>query len=78
MGQSKARQGNNVLLMLLQATLSMLGDAHTRSLTELVQRLGVVEAKASVPVVPTEMLPPTSDLPAAAPAPPPGLNGVIS
>ena len=44
MGQSKAHQWIHVLLVVLQATLRTLGDAPTRSLTELAQRLGVAEA----------------------------------
>src|SRR5215211_2568014 len=41
MGQSKAHQWLHVLLVILQATLRTLGDAPTRSLTALAQRLGV-------------------------------------
>jgi len=67
MGQSKAHQWMHVLLVVLQATLRALGDAPTRSLTELVQRIGVAEAKAAAVAVP----PTTSTPPAAAPAPAP-------
>src|SRR5918994_3630158 len=69
MAQSKAHQWIHVLLVVLRATLRALGDAPTRSLTELAQRLGVAEAEAAALVVPTEGAPTTSDLPAAAPAP---------
>jgi hypothetical protein len=65
MGQSKAHQWIHVLLVVLRATLRALGDAPTRSLTELAQRLGVAEAEAAAMVVPT------AALPAAAPAPAP-------
>ena len=67
MGQSKAHQWIHVLLVVLQATLRALGDAPTRSVTELAQRLGVAEAKAAAVAVP----PTTSTPPAAAPAPAP-------
>jgi Helix-turn-helix of DDE superfamily endonuclease len=67
MGQSKAHQWIHVLLVVLQATRRALGDAPTRSVTELAQRLGVAEAKAAAVAVP----PTTSTPPAAAPAPAP-------
>ena len=67
MGQSKAHQWIHVLLVVLQGTLRALGDAPTRSMTELAQRIGVAEAKAAaVAVAPT-----TSTPPAAVPAPVP-------
>ena len=53
MGQSKAHQWIHVLLVVLRATLRALGDAPTRSLTELAKRLGVAEAEAAAMVVPT-------------------------
>jgi len=65
MGQSKAHQWIHVLLVVLRATLRALGDAPTRSLTELAKRLGVAEAEAAA------MVEPTATLPAAAPAPVP-------
>jgi hypothetical protein len=68
MGQSKAHQWIHVLLVVLRATLRVLGDAPTRSLTELANRLGVTEADASALVVPTEEPPSMSGPPAAAPA----------
>jgi hypothetical protein len=71
MGQSKAHQWIHVLLVVLRATLRALGDAPTRSLTALAQRLGVAEAEAAALVVPTTGSPPSANLPAAAPAPAP-------
>jgi Helix-turn-helix of DDE superfamily endonuclease len=44
MGQSKAHQWIHVLLVVLQATLRVLGASPSRSLTELAQRIGVAEA----------------------------------
>src|SRR5919106_1074718 len=70
MGQSKAHQWIHVLLTVLQATLRALGDAPTRSVTELAQRIGVAEAEAAAMVAPTEESAPTSDL-STAPAPAP-------
>jgi len=67
MGQSKAHQWIHVLLVVLRATLHMLGDAPTRSVQALAQRLGVAEAEVAAMVAPTEELA-TSAL-AAAPAP---------
>ncbi len=54
MGQSKANQWIHVLLPALLAALRTLGDAPARSLTALVQRLGVSEADAATVVVPLE------------------------
>jgi hypothetical protein len=71
LGQSKAHQWIHVLLVVLGATLRALGDAPTRSVTELAQRLGVAEADASAMVVPTPAPPLLADPPAAAPAPAP-------
>src|SRR5215470_5756952 len=62
MGQSKAHQWIHVLLVVLRATLRTLGDAPTRSVTELAQRLGVAEADAAAMVEPTEGSAPTSPL----------------
>jgi hypothetical protein len=67
MGQSKAHQWIHVLLVVLRATLRALGDAPSRSLTELAQRLGVAEAEVAAMVVPPEGSPPSA-LPAPAPA----------
>jgi len=71
MGQSKAHQWIHVLLVVLRVTLRALGDAPTRSLTELAKRLGVTEADAAAMVMPTEGPPSASDPPAGALAPAP-------
>ena len=65
MGQSKAHQWIHVLLVVLRATLRVLGDAPTRSVAELAKRLGVVEAEAAAMVEPTAKSPP-AELPTAA------------
>ncbi len=67
MGQSKAHQWIHVLLVVLQATLRTLGDAPTRCLTALAQRIGVAEADTAAMVVPTEELLTPTDPPAVAP-----------
>ena len=69
MGQSKAHQWIHVLLVVLRATLRALGDAPSRSLTELAQRLGVAEADAAAMVVPPEGAPPSALPTAAVPVP---------
>jgi hypothetical protein len=64
MGQSKANQWIHVLLPALLAALRTLGDAPTRSLTALAQRLGVSEADAAAVVTPLEEEPtPAPDSP---------------
>jgi hypothetical protein len=70
MGQSKANQWIHVLLPVLLAALRTLGDAPARSLTALVQRLGVSEADAATMVAPLEEPTPVATGPAAAPASP--------
>jgi hypothetical protein len=55
------------LLGVLQGTLRTLGDAPSRSLQELAQRVGVTEAEAAALVVPTAELPTPAELPAVAP-----------
>jgi hypothetical protein len=70
MGQSKAHQWIHVLLVILRATLRTLGDAPTRSLTALAQRLGVAEAEAAAMVAPTEESSPLFD-PSTVPVPAP-------
>jgi hypothetical protein len=71
MGQSKAHQWIHVLLPVLLAALRTLGDAPTRSLAALAQRLGVAVADAATVVVPPEEAPaPVVAVPAAAPASP--------
>src|SRR5215471_5811891 len=54
MVQGKANQWIHVLLPVLLAALRALGDAPTRSLTALAQRLGVSEADAATMVTPLE------------------------
>jgi hypothetical protein len=70
MGQRKAHQWLHVLVVVRQATLRTLGDAPTRSLTELAKRLGGADVAATALVVPTsEPLTPV-ELPTPAPASP--------
>ena len=78
LGQSKAHQWIHVLVVVLRATLRALGDAPTRSVTDLAQRLGVAEADASAMVVATPAPPPPADPPAAAPAPAPASPLVVT
>src|ERR1051325_4019596 len=54
MGQSKAHQWIHVLLPVLLAALRALGDAPTRSLAALAQRLGVSQADAATVGTPLE------------------------
>jgi hypothetical protein len=71
MGQSKANQWIHVLLPVLLAALRTLGDAPTRSLAALAQRLGVTEADAATVVAPLAEEPaPLAPVPAAALAAP--------
>jgi hypothetical protein len=67
--QSKANQWMHVLLVVLQATLRALGDAPSRSLPALAQRLGVSEAEAAALVVPPEEPSPPVEPSVAAPTP---------
>src|SRR5882724_12329798 len=83
MGQSKANQWIHILVPALLAALRILGDAPTRSLTALAQRLGVTEADAATVVTPlAEEPPPVVAVPAGAPASPllptTGRNGASS
>jgi hypothetical protein len=83
MGQSKANQWIHVLLPVLLAALRTLGDAPTRSLTALAQRLGVSEADAASVVGLLEEEPaPVATAPVATPASPllpmTGPNGASS
>ena len=83
MGQSKANQWIHVLLPVLLAALRTRGDAPTRSLAALAQRLGVTEADAATVVAPLAEEPaPVAPVPAAALAAPllpmTGRNGVSS
>jgi hypothetical protein len=57
MGQSKAHQWIHVLLVVLRATLRALGDAPTRSVQALAQRLGMAEADAAAVVEPPTAAP---------------------
>jgi hypothetical protein len=83
MGQSKANQWIHVLLPVLLAALRTLGDAPTRSLATLAQRLGVSVADAATVVTPLAEDPaPVAATPAVAPAAPllpmTGRNGALS
>jgi hypothetical protein len=78
MGQSKAHQWIHVLLGVLQGTLRGLGDAPTRSLTELATRLGATEAAASALVVSGPAPVNLSEPPAAPPAPVSPLSGLMA
>jgi Helix-turn-helix of DDE superfamily endonuclease len=66
MGQSTAHQWMHALWVVLRATWRPLGDAPTRSVTALAQRLGVAEADAAALVKPTAGAPPPADRPTAA------------
>src|SRR5215471_11687862 len=55
--QGKANQWIHVLLPALLAALRTLGDAPTRSLAALAQRLGVSEAEAATVIVPRDEAP---------------------
>ena len=67
LGQSKANQWLHVLLPVLQAALTALGDTPSRTLTALAERLGVSAEAAAAVLPPAE---PVSVSPAAgAPAP---------
>ena len=71
MDQSKANQWIHVLLVVLQATLRTLGDAPSRSLQALAQRIGVTEAEAAALIVPSAEPSPLVEPPAATPTPRP-------
>src|SRR5229473_3219552 len=71
MGQSKAHQWIHALLPVRLAALRTLGDAPTRSLATLAQRLGVTEADAATVVTPlAEEAAPVAVEPAVTPASP--------
>jgi hypothetical protein len=71
MVQGKANQWIHVLLPALLAALRALGDAPTRSLTTLAQRLGVSEADAATMVTPLpEDSAPMATAPTAVPVSP--------
>src|SRR6266700_1049420 len=76
MGQSKANQWIHVLLPALLAALRTLGDAPSRSLTALAQRLGVSEADAATVVAPLAEEPvPRATAPVSPLLPMTGRNG---
>src|SRR5438093_5395920 len=73
MGQSKANQWIHVLLPVLLAALRTLGDAPTRSLAALAQRLGVSDVDAATVVATLAADPaPLIAVPATVPASAPG------
>ena len=63
---SKANQWIHVLLVVLQATLQTLGDAPSRSLQALAQRMGVTEAEAAALVAPAAAPTPATPSPLSA------------
>src|SRR5207245_68854 len=70
MGQSKANQWIHVLLPVLLAALRTLGDAPTRSLAALAQRLGLSEADTAPVVTPLAEAPaPLAATPATSASP---------
>jgi DDE superfamily endonuclease len=69
MDQSQANQWIHVLLVVLQATLRTLGDAPSRSVQALAQRIGVTEAEAAALIVPSAEPSPPVEPPAATPTP---------
>src|SRR5256712_5807826 len=70
MVQGQTNQWIHVLLPVLLAALRALGDAPTRSLTALAQRLGVSETDAATVVTPLEERAPLATAPAVGPASP--------
>jgi hypothetical protein len=77
--QGKANQWIHVLLPVLLAALRTLGDAPTRSLAALAQRLGVSEAAAAAMVTPLVDEPaPVAAAPASPLLPMTGRNGASS
>ena len=73
---SQANPWIHVLLVVLQARLRALGDAPSRSLQGLAQRLGVTEAEAAALVVPTE--PPSAPAEPLAAAPSPAASPLLA
>jgi DDE superfamily endonuclease len=67
MDQSQANQWIHTLLGVRQGALCTLGDAPSRSLPELAQRVGVTEAEAAALCVPTAELSTPAELSAVAP-----------
>ena len=68
--QYKANQWIHVLLPVLLTALRTLGDAPTRSLTALAQRLGVTVREAAAVLTPLEEVGAPADAPTRAPAAP--------
>ena len=69
-GQSKAHQWIHVLMVVRRATLRALGEAPSRAVAALAQRLGVAEAEATTLVVPCEPPPAAAAVPGLAPTSP--------
>ena len=69
MSQSKANQWIHLLLVVLRATRRALGDAPSRAVQALAQRIGVTEVDAAALVMPTEEPVPLAEPPVAAPSP---------
>jgi hypothetical protein len=67
---AQAHQWIHVLLVVLRATWRTLGDAPTRSVQALAQRLGVAEAAVQAMVAPTPEAPTPAGPSAPAPASP--------
>ena len=65
MGQSQAHPWLHRLVVVLRATRRPLGDAPTRSVTELAKRLGVAEAEATALVEPSHEPSPPGEPPAS-------------
>ncbi|MBI3328126.1 MAG: transposase family protein, partial [Nitrospinae bacterium] len=69
MSQRKANQWIHLLFVVLRATLRALGDAPSRTVQALAQRIGVTEVDAAALVMPTEEPVPLGEPPVAAPSP---------
>jgi hypothetical protein len=69
MSQSTANPWIHVLWVIRQATLRALGDAPSRAVPALAQRIGVTEADAATLVVPAEEPSPPAEPPVAGPSP---------
>ncbi len=67
MDQSQANQGIHTLLGVRQGALGTLGEAPSRSLQELAQRVGVTDAEAAALCVPTAALSTPAERSAVAP-----------
>ena len=78
MGQRTAHPWMHGLWVVLRATRRRLGDAPSRSVQALAQRVGVAEADVRAMVVPTPARPTPADAPAATPAPAPASPRVVT